>query len=156
MDATDLKILVALEANGRQSFTNLAEAMGMSKTPCWTRVQALEQSGAISGYSANIDGRAGGLGVVAILQVDINPHQRTEFEEAVRANDAILECYTTAGDADYILKIVCRDVDDVYDVLRHNISPMPGLSKSSTTICLKSVKSRGSVAVAARRLWQKT
>jgi Lrp/AsnC family leucine-responsive transcriptional regulator len=149
MDAIDLSILGALERDARQSFASLSEAVGLSKTPCWARVQELEKSGAIRGYNADINPRAVGLGVFAFIEVKIDFNQRQAFETAASNNPAILECYTTAGEGDYLLKIVCRDVDDLDDLLRFNISLMPGLQRSTTMICLKTVKARSSTTAAA-------
>jgi Lrp/AsnC family leucine-responsive transcriptional regulator len=150
MDVLDLAILASLERDGRQSFAALAENVGLSKTPCWTRVQELEKSAAIRGYRADIDPRALGLGVHAFVQVMIDFSRRAEFETAVLENAAILECYTTAGEADYVLKIICRDVDDLDDLLRFNLSLLPGLQRSTTIICLKAVKHGGGVTGAAK------
>jgi Lrp/AsnC family leucine-responsive transcriptional regulator len=151
MDPMDVAIIAALESDGRQSFASLAENVGLSKTPCWTRVQTLEASGAILGYVADVDAKALGLGVFAFVQVMIDFSRRAAFEEAVLQNPAILECYTTAGEADYMLKLVCRDVDDLDDLLRFSISLMPGLQRSTTMICLKSVKHRGPLSAALTR-----
>lgn len=148
MDQLDVAIIASLENDGRQSFASLAESVGLSKTPCWTRVQTLEGSGVIRGYVADVDARAVGLGVFAFVQVMIDFSRRAAFEEAVLRNPAILECYTTAGEADYMLKLVCRDVDDLDDLLRFSISLLPGLQRSTTMICLKSVKHRGPLSAA--------
>ena len=151
MDEVDLTIVDALEQDGRQSFAQLAERSGLSKTPCWNRVQALETSGVLRGYVADVDPRLLGLGVLAFVEVMIDFGRQAEFEAAVFKNAAILECYTTAGEGDYLLKVVCRDVEDLDDLLRFNISLMPGLQRSTTIICLKLVKHGGGVAAALRQ-----
>jgi len=151
MDQMDVAIIAALESDARQSFASVAERVGLSKTPCWTRVQTMEQSGVIRGYAAEVDSRALGLGVFAFVQVMIDFSRRAAFEEAVLQNPAILECYTMAGEADYMLKLVCRDVDDLDDLLRFGISLLPGLQRSTTMICLKSVKHRAPLSAALRR-----
>jgi Lrp/AsnC family leucine-responsive transcriptional regulator len=151
MDQLDVAIIAALESDGRQSFASLAESVGLSKTPCWTRVQTMESSGVIRGYMADVDARALGLGVFAFVQVMIDFSRRAAFEDAVLQNPAVLECYTTAGEADYMLKLVCRDVDDLDDLLRFSISLLPGLQRSTTMICLKSVKHRAPLSAALRR-----
>jgi len=148
MDQLDFAIIASLERDGRQSFSGLADSVGLSKTPCWMRVQALEAAGVIRGYTADIDAKAIGLGVFAFVQVMIDFSRRAAFEAAVLQNPSILECYTTAGEADYMLKLVCRDVDDLDDLLRFSISLMPGLQRSTTMICLKPVKSRGQTSAA--------
>jgi Lrp/AsnC family leucine-responsive transcriptional regulator len=155
MDAIDRSILMSLERDGRQSFGTLAENVGLSKTPCWSRVQSLEKSGALIGYYAEVDPRALGLGVFASVQVMIDSSRRDEFEKAVINNPAVLECYTVAGEADYSLKVACRDVDDLDDLLRFSISMLPGVQRSTTMICLKTVKQRGLITAAADRRGQK-
>ena len=97
MDKIDRAILEALEADGRESFGAIAERVALSKTPCWTRVQALERRGAIKGYRAVIDPHALGLKLTAFVGVTIEFGSRVAFERAVSAHPAIIECYTTAG-----------------------------------------------------------
>jgi Lrp/AsnC family leucine-responsive transcriptional regulator len=146
LDQIDLKILRALEADGRQSFAELADAIGLSKTPCWTRVQVLEKSGAIRGYRANVSPQALGLKVTAYVQVMIDAAKRDLFEEAVLLHPAIIECSTIAGEADYILKIYCSDVDGLDELLRRGISRIPGVQRTTTMICLKTIKDGGAVS----------
>jgi Lrp/AsnC family leucine-responsive transcriptional regulator len=111
MDQLDLAISASLEREGRQSFSGLADSVGLSKTPGWTRVQALEAAGLIRGYTADIDAKAIGVGVFAFIQLMIDVSRRAAFEAAVLQNPSILECYTTAGEADYGLKLVRWGVD---------------------------------------------
>src|ERR1700740_1844861 len=86
----DLAILAHLEADGRLSYAELGEAVGLSKSACWKRVQALEQSGAIRGYRAKIDPEALGLTTVAFVAVTVAFERHAEFEQAVIAHPAIL------------------------------------------------------------------
>lgn len=148
MDQIDLELLAALERDGRQSFAMLADATGLSKTPCWLRVQKLEKAGAIRGYSADLDPTVLGLKVLAYVEVMIDFAQREAFETAVLANPAIIECTTMAGEADYMFKLVCADVDRLDDLLRHQLSLLPGVQRSKTMICLKTIK-RGAPLTAA-------
>lgn len=148
LDKLDLAILVALEADARLSFAALAEIVGISKTPCWKRVQALEAAGAIRGYRAVVAPKTIGLGVQALVQVMIDFAKRAEFEAGVLADPAILECHTTAGEADYILKIASQDVDDLDTLLRMRLSLLPGVQRSTTLIFLKAVKEDGALTLA--------
>ena len=140
MDRKDLAILEALEADARLSFATLAERVGLSKTPCWSRVQSFERQGTIKGYRAVLDASALGLGLNAFIEVAIDLDAHSTFETAVLAHPSILACYTTAGDADYLLHVVTRDVGSLDDLLRHEISRLPGVQRSSTTVCLKTIK----------------
>jgi len=148
MDVLDRKILKSIEANGRQSFQELGSDIGLSKTACWGRVQSMEKKGVILGYGAKLDPRSLGLGVFAIIQIMIDPSKRAEFERAVLNHAAILECYTIAGEADYVLKVACRDVDDLDTLLRMQISLLPGLQRSTTMICMNTIKTGGALTAA--------
>jgi Lrp/AsnC family leucine-responsive transcriptional regulator len=149
MDRTDWQILAALEDDGRMSYAALAEQVGLSKTPCWTRVQALEQKGLIQGYRAIVDRRALGLTLTAFVEVRVEFGASERFEEAVRAHPAILECHTTTGQADYLIQIVTRDVESLDSLLREELSRLPGVQRFATTVCMKPIKSAGGITAAA-------
>lgn len=142
MDRIDWKILSELEQDGRISFAELGERVGLSKSPCWSRVRELENDGAIQGYSAQVNPTALGLAVqcYAFVRITLDGHEA--FEQAVSAHPAIIECHTTAGDSDYLLRIFARSVDHLDDLLRHELAKLPGVHRLSTTVCLKTIKSR--------------
>ena len=149
IDRVDMGLLAALEADARLSFAALAERSGLSKTSCWSRVQGLEEAGIIRRYAAMLDAAALGLRLTAYVHVMIDSGQRDAFEAAVLENPAIVECSTMAGDADYLLKILCSDVERLDDLLRYSLSLLPGLQRSTTNICLKTIKCHGSLVEAA-------
>src|SRR3546814_12165955 len=111
MDKLDWKIVAALERDGRQSYADLGEQVGLSKSPCWSRVKNLEESGVIEGYAARLDPIAIGLAVQSFVEVQIRFDAHIEFEAAVLAHPAVVECHTTAGESDYLLKIFARPAD---------------------------------------------
>jgi Lrp/AsnC family leucine-responsive transcriptional regulator len=150
IDNVDLQLLGALEEDGRQSFASLAEATGLTKTPCWSRVQALERGGIIKGFRADLDAAALGLRVTAFVLIIIDAGKRNVFEEAVSDDCSILECYTIAGEADYLAKIVSRDVDALDGLLRYHLTLLPGVIRTQTIIALKTIKRHGSLTKAAR------
>jgi Lrp/AsnC family leucine-responsive transcriptional regulator len=152
MDNVDLNLLSALEADGRQSFAVLAETSGLSKTSCWSRIQNLEKSGVLQGYRAIIDAAALGLKVTAYVQVVITAGMRDAFESAVLSTPAVIECTTMAGEADYMLKVICADVERLDELLRYNLSFLPGVQSSTTLICLKTIKQNGSVTAALKTI----
>jgi Lrp/AsnC family leucine-responsive transcriptional regulator len=149
MDRYDWLILAELERDGRQPFSSIAEKVGLSKTPCWMRVQNLEQSGVITGYRAVVSERSLGLRLEAFCEVSVAFEQYEAFERAVLAHPAILECLTTAGDADYLLHVLTRDVESLDTLLREDLSQLPGVMRFSTKIGLKRIKSGGAVSDAA-------
>lgn len=146
MDRIDWKILSALEVDGRQSFAELGDRVGLSKSPCWSRVRALEQAGVIEGFRAQLNPQALGFAVQCHVQVRIEFDSHTAFEEAVLAHPAVIECHTTAGDGDYLLRIYARSVEHLDSLLRYELSRLPGVQRFASTICLKTIKSNGSLA----------
>jgi Lrp/AsnC family leucine-responsive transcriptional regulator len=124
------------------SFADLGERAGLSKSPCWTRVRDLEAEGAIQGFGAWIDPLALGLAVQCHAFVRIRHDAHAEFEAAALAHPAIIECHTTAGDSDYLLRIYARSVAHLDDLLRHDLAKLPGVHRLSTTVCLKTIKPR--------------
>ena len=146
MDKLDWKIVAGLEEDGRQSFAELGEAVGLSKSPCWSRVRSLEETGIIQGYSARLNPAALGLEVQSFVEVRISLDAHTEFEAAVIAHPAVVECHTTAGDSDYMLKVFARSVDHLDELLRHDLSKLPGVHRLASVVCLKTIKQQGRLA----------
>jgi len=142
MDSIDWKILTELERDGRLSFADLSERVGLSKSPCWTRVRDMESKGAIQGFTAVINPASLGLAVQCYAHVRIRFDAHAEFEAAVGLHPAIIECHTTAGDSDYLIRIYARSVEHLDDLLRHDLSKLPGVHRLSTAVCLKTIKSR--------------
>jgi Lrp/AsnC family leucine-responsive transcriptional regulator len=144
-DLTDTAILKALEGDARLSFNALAERVGLSKTPTWARVRELERQKVILGYRAQIDPARVGLELHAFVQVTINATRHADFESAVVRHKSVLECYTTAGQADYLLHVLVSGIAALDEFLRADIARMPGVQRQSTTIGMKTIKARGSI-----------
>jgi Lrp/AsnC family transcriptional regulator, leucine-responsive regulatory protein len=142
MDKIDQRILTFLEENARQSFARLGEQVGLSKTPCWQRVRDLERLGVIKGYRADIDSAQLGLKVEAFIQVTLSSVQHAQFEAAVMRHPAILQCFTTAGHADYLMHVLVAGIDELDSLLRMEISQLPGVQRIETTVCMKTIKHR--------------
>src|SRR3982074_2020912 len=113
MDKIDHRILTSLEDDARQSFAELGEQVGLSKTPCWQRVRDLERSGVIRGYRAEIDSAQLGLQVEACVHVTLSSVQHVEFEAAVLQHPAVLQCFTTAGQADYLMHVLVAGISEL-------------------------------------------
>ena len=145
MDKTDRRILISLEENARLSFSELGEQVGLSKTPCWQRVRDLERTGVIRGYRAEIDSAQLGLKVEAYVQVTLSSVQHAEFEAAVLKHPAVLQCFTTAGQADYLMHVLVAGIEELDGLLRMEISQMPGVQRIETTVCLKTIKHRSAI-----------
>lgn len=152
MDQLDWAIVSLMEKDGRISFADLSQQVGLSKSPCWNRVQRLRDDKIITGFGAKLDPPALGLGVQCYISVTIGFDAHSDFEAAVCDHPAIMECHTTAGASDYLLRLYAASVEHLDDLLRHEISKLPGVQSSTTTICLKTIKSEGSLAKLARDL----
>jgi Lrp/AsnC family transcriptional regulator, leucine-responsive regulatory protein len=145
MDKIDHRILTLLEEDARQSFAELGEQVALSKTPCWQRVRELERAGVIRGYRAEIDSRRLGLQVEAFVQVTLSSVQHVEFEAAVLQHPSILQCFTTAGQADYLIHVLVEGIAELDSLLRMEISQLPGVQKIETTVCMKTIKHRAPI-----------
>jgi Lrp/AsnC family leucine-responsive transcriptional regulator len=145
MDKTDHKILTFLEEDARLSFAELGEQIGLSKTPCWQRVRDLERDGVIKGYRADIDAAQIGLQVEAFVQVTLSSVQHAQFEEAVLRHPAVLQCFTTAGQADYLMHVLVAGISELDGLLRMEISQLPGVQRIETTVCMKTIKRRAPI-----------
>jgi Lrp/AsnC family leucine-responsive transcriptional regulator len=147
-DAPSLKILAALQADGRLSVQDLATRIGLSTTPTWKRLKALEQTGVIQRYTTVVDRERVGLGTCVLAEVNLARHVENvvdEFERAVRACPAIVECYSTTGRADYVLKVVTPDIAH-YDVFLHQvIFTLPGVNDIRSAVVLREVKTHGAL-----------
>jgi Lrp/AsnC family leucine-responsive transcriptional regulator len=150
-DRADDAILRILEKDGRLSFNDLAEQIGLSKTPTWARVQNLEKKKVITGYRAEIDPVAMGLTLHAFVQVTITGTRHADFEAAVLRHPSVIECYTTAGQGDYLLHVLVSGIAALDEVLRDEISRMPGVQRQTTTIGMKTIKRGASIVECAAR-----
>lgn len=139
----DLSILRVLETDARISFAALAERVGLSKSPCWTRVQALEKQGVITGYHARLDPKAVGKGLTVYALATVDFAQAEAFEAAVLKHPAVTDCHSTAGAGDYLLRVVAADVEDLDHLLRKELSQLPGVQRYTTTVCMKAIKAGG-------------
>jgi Lrp/AsnC family leucine-responsive transcriptional regulator len=152
LDALDHKIVSALEADARISFAALADLVGLSKTPCWKRVKALEEAGVIRGYRTILDPAQLGFGLEAFVQVSIDVELFEAFETAVRGHPLIWRCHATTGEADYLLHILATDMAALDRLLRQELNRLPGVRHTMTSMSTREIKSDISFADAARHV----
>ena len=144
MDKIDKKILAELQANGRLSVTELAERVGLSLSPCHRRVRALEESGSIKGYRAQLEPSLVGLNFSTIVFVTLKEGDKnsiTQFEQAVINIPQIVQAQRLFGDPDYILNIVCRDLEAFQKLYDDQLIAIPGVQRLISTIVMKTVVS---------------
>lgn len=145
MDKIDHQIVRLLEDDARASFAELGQQVGLSKTPCWQRVRELERRGLIRGYRTELDAEGLGLHVHAFVHVTINAARHAEFEAAAASHPSVLQCFTTAGQADYLMHVLVGEIAQLDQLLRMEIRRMPGVQKLETTVCMKTIKPRGPI-----------
>ena len=143
LDDYDLKILRALQENADYSMQELGEKVGLSHTPCWRRIKRLEAEGVIQGKVTILNPRVLDLGVTVHALVNIKQHDEDSlnaFEAAVANVEEIVECYSTSGNTDYLLKIVVKNVDDYERFMKQTLGHLPNVASFNSTFALKEVK----------------
>ncbi len=143
LDRIDRNILAALAREGRLSSADLAQRVGLSKTPVQARVKRLEREGYIRGYSALIDRARMGEGHIAFVQVTLSDTRSAAleaFNKAVQKIPEIVECHMIAGGFDYLLKIRTKDIAAYRRLLGETISALPAVSNTSTFVVMEAVK----------------
>jgi len=143
LDDQDLKILLTLQREGRITKVKLAEAVNLSPSPCWERLKRLEDLGVISGYHAHINLEMLVKPTLVMTEVTLRHHQHedfTIFEKAVQDIPEIVECYALGGGVDYMLKILCRDVDAYQRLIDGLLIAGIGIDRYFTYIVTKKVK----------------
>jgi Lrp/AsnC family leucine-responsive transcriptional regulator len=148
LDDLDLKILAALQANGRISMVDLGNLVGLSETPCARRVKHLEAEKIISRYVAILDSERIGVGVRALMQVRLNRQAKEaieQFENAIRKLSEVVECDLIAGDFDYVLHVRLKDLAALKDFIRDRLVTIPSVSETRSMIALECIKSTTSL-----------
>jgi Lrp/AsnC family transcriptional regulator len=143
LDAVDVAILAALQEDADLSNADLAARIGLSASPCWRRIQRLQQAGAIQRRVALLDAKRLGFAVVAFASVKLSVHGRQalpEFEAAIHEFPQVVECYTVTGEMDFILRILTRDIQSYERLLRDHLLQLPHVGEIHSTIALTQVK----------------
>lgn len=142
LDATDNRILAALQRDGRMTNADLAQKVNLSASACHRRVQRLEEEGVIKGYVALLDLRKVDLPTTVFVEITLSG-QADElleaFERAVRTIPNVLECNLMAGSADYLLKVVAQDTDDFARIHRQQLAKLPGVAQMQSSFSLRTV-----------------
>lgn len=143
LDARDRTILRLLQENGRITNAELAERVHLSASACLRRVKQLEDIGLIKSYAMFLDEKVAGFPGTAFVAVTLDQQGRAaldRFEKAVHQHSEILECYLLAGQHDYLLRVVYRDSADFERIHTDIITQMPGVSRVTSTLTLRTIK----------------
>jgi DNA-binding Lrp family transcriptional regulator len=143
LDRIDRRILRDLQADGRMTNVDLAKRAGISAPPCLRRVRALEESGYIRGYHADINPEALGFGVTIFAQVGLASQAEADlkaFEELVRSWPEVRECHMLAGETDFLLKVVATDWDAYQKFLTTQLTTAPNVSQVKSALAIRMSK----------------
>ena len=142
LDEFDLKIIAILGRDGRMTYTELAQRVGLSKTPCQQRVKRLVDSGLITGFRAIVDPAKLGLDHVAFTEVKLSDTREDalrRFNAAVRQIPEVEECHMIASSFDYLLKVRTPDIRRYRIVLGEKISSLPHVASTSTFVAMETI-----------------
>ncbi|MCW5745688.1 MAG: Lrp/AsnC family transcriptional regulator [Alphaproteobacteria bacterium] len=148
LDRLDLKILAALQADGRMTNVRLAEKVGLSPTPCLQRVRRLEKAGYIAGYGARIDAARLGASIVVFTEITLRSHTRDDFlrfERLVQDVPHIVGCHLVSGGYDYLVQFMARDVAHYQDIIEALLDRSGSIEKYFSYIAIKHIKTRNGV-----------
>jgi Lrp/AsnC family transcriptional regulator, leucine-responsive regulatory protein len=143
LDLIDRKILSALRADGRLTTGQLAERVGLSASPCWTRVKRLEDLGAIERYAAVLDHEALGLSDTVFVEITLDKHSEATLEafgEALARIPEVVEAHLVSGDYDYLVKVAVADTSDYERFLRQRLYKIEGVRHTRSIFALRALK----------------
>ena len=152
VDSFDLKMLAALQDDGRLTNQQLADNVGLSASQCSRRRMRLEDEKVISGYHADLAPEALGFGVVAFIQVTLathSPDNAKKFRTLVQRVDEIQEAYSLTGDADYVLKAILRDLKGLSNLVNDVLMPHQSVAHVRSSIVLDRIKESAKLPLAA-------
>ncbi|NGN44399.1 Lrp/AsnC family transcriptional regulator [Mesorhizobium sp. CGMCC 1.15528] len=143
LDPIDLRILDAIQRDGRITKLALAERVGLSPTPCWMRLRKLEKVGIVTGYHARLAMRLVAPVATVLMEVTLGAHRQADFdrfERAIRDIPEIVACWSVGGGVDYVLKVMARDIDAYQRLVDGLLERELGIDRYFTYIVIKTVK----------------
>jgi Lrp/AsnC family leucine-responsive transcriptional regulator len=146
LDAIDRKIIRELVRDARISHVVLSERVGLSPTACARRLQNLEETGVIRGYSANIDAAALGYRMNVIVNITLdrqNENALAAFEKAIGKCPDVVSCYLMSGSDDYRVQVQARDMEDYERIHNKHLSRLPGVVRLHSSFAMRNVFDRG-------------
>ncbi|MBU1334130.1 MAG: Lrp/AsnC family transcriptional regulator [Devosia sp.] len=139
----DRKILRALQEDGRMTVQAIADRVGLSASPCLRRIRQMETAGIIAGYSATVDQKAVGLPVSVFISIKLErqrAHELDAFGAAISRWPEVMECYLMTGQFDFLLRVVCADLEAYEHFLREKLTQVEGVASIESSFSLGQVK----------------
>ena len=143
IDRIDQRILQVIQEDARISNADLAARVGLSPSPCWRRVRALEERGVIRSYVTLASPKALGLSVNVFVNVTLDKQVEDNlerFERAVLARPEVMEVYLMTGDFDYLLRVVVPDIDSYQRFVLEHLTRIAGVASIKSSFALKQVQ----------------
>lgn len=143
LDRLDAKLLTELQKDGRRPVVELADAIGLSTTPCARRIRQLEANGVITSYAAVVDPAQLGLKVQAFIQVKLAQHGDepvAAFERDLDKLEDVIACYATTGEHDFLLHVVAPDLEELGNIVLRKLMKIPGVRDVHSSIVLDTIK----------------
>lgn len=140
LDRIDMKILARLQASGRITNVDLADAVGLSASPCLQRVKRLEQGGFIAGYGARLNLAKLGETVTVFTEITLSDHTKEyfiRFETALRKVDEVMECHLVSGGYDYLVRFVTRGLAHYQEIMEGLLERNSGIAKYFSYVVIK-------------------
>lgn len=144
LDTVDRQILHLLQDNAKYTIKEIATQLGMTTTPVYERIKRMEEDGYIDSYVALLNKKRLGLGLIALCKVSLKEHgvqQMSAFEEQVQSWKETVECYQTAGDFDYLLKLVLPGMEAYQEFMNAQVNGLSNVKMVKSSFVLKEVKS---------------
>ncbi|MEA3052017.1 MAG: Lrp/AsnC family transcriptional regulator [Sphingomonadales bacterium] len=151
MDGTDLKILAILQEDASVSVGEIAGRVGLSQTPCWRRIQRLEEQGVIRRRVALLDPDSIGLGLTVFVEIETGDHSKAwldRFAASVLQMPEVMEVHRMAGDVDYLLRVAVANMAAYDDFYRRLIAELP-MKNVTSRFAMELVKSTTAFPLAA-------
>ncbi len=143
LDPIDRQLLAELQGEGRVTNVELAHRVGLTAPPCLRRVRALEDSGVIKGYHAELDAAKLGFAIIVFAMVSLKSQAEEalrQFEDHMRALPEVRECHMLNGEIDFILKIVSKDLQSFQEFLTSKLTPAPNVGSVKTSLTIRIAK----------------
>ena len=143
LDPIDRHLLKSLQAEGRITNVDLAQQVGLTAPPCLRRVRALEESGVIRGYHADLDPALLGFGITVFAMVSLKSQAEEalrQFEDHVAALPEVRECHMLNGEIDFILKIISHDLKAFQSFLTSQLTAAPNVASVKTSLTIRTAK----------------
>lgn len=148
IDLIDKKILNLLQQNSKANIKEIAVKIGLTQTPTYERIKRLEKTGVIKNYVALLDKDLLGFSVELFCQVSLLVHSRdliTKFEKAINKMDEVVECFHVAGNYDYLLKVIVKDMRSYQFFLKNKLSVLDSVGNVQSTFVMTSTKKNTSL-----------